>query len=48
MNFLKFLDPRGVTAFGPCLTIEEQALRAREVFPALVGESRLYARARAI
>lgn len=41
MRFLKLLDPRSVTPFGPGLTIAEQARQAREMFPKLVSESRL-------
>lgn len=41
MRFLKLLDPRGVTPFGPGPTIAEQARCAIERFPPLVEESLL-------
>ena len=41
MKFLKLLDPWNVTVDGPGMTIRQQALRARELFPQLVAESRL-------
>jgi hypothetical protein len=41
LKFLKLLDPRGVTAFGPGPTIAERARAAHGLFPQLVKQSRL-------
>jgi len=40
-KFLTLLDPRGVVAVPPGLTIGEQAIKARTEFPRLVEMSRL-------